>query len=81
MTYDNTNKGALWNKTAKSWLSYISWTVNVEWVEYNISMFNNDKKWNEARPDYNIVLEARDKPKEVTDWGNASHSELDGIPF
>ena len=42
--YDNTNKGALWNKTAKSWLSYISWNLNVDWVDYNISMFKMIRK-------------------------------------
>jgi len=42
--YDNTNKGALWKKTAKSGLEYISGKVNVEGTDYNISMFTNDKQ-------------------------------------
>jgi uncharacterized protein (DUF736 family) len=60
--YDNTNKGALWKKTAKSGLEYISGRLNVDGTDYNISVFNNDKQGNEARPDFNIVVEAADAP-------------------
>ena len=44
-------------KKAKSGLDYISGRLNVEWKEYNVSMFNNDKQGNDARPDFNIVIE------------------------
>lgn len=60
MAYDNTNKGALWTKTAKSGLVYKSGRLNVEGKEYNISMFDNDKQGNDARPDFNIVIEPVD---------------------
>ena len=66
--YDNTNKGALWKKTAKSGLEYISGKVNVEGTDYNISMFTNDKQGNEARPDFNIVMEPTDGPNSY--WAN-----------
>lgn len=58
--YDNTNKGALWKKTAKSGLEYISGRLNVDGADYNISVFTNDKQGNEARPDFNIVVESAD---------------------
>lgn len=60
MAYDNTNKWAIWIKKAKSGLMYKSWRLNVEWVEYNITMFDNDKQWNENRPDFNVVIEPAD---------------------
>lgn len=63
MAYDNTNKWAIWKKTAKSGLEYKSWRLNVEWEEYNITMFDNDKQWNENRPDFNIIIEK-------ADWNN-----------
>ena len=55
--YDNTNKWALWKKKAKSGLDYISGKLNVDGTEYNISVFTNDKQWNDARPDFNIVVD------------------------
>ncbi len=69
--YDNTNKGALWKKTAKSGLEYISGKVNVEGTDYNISMFTNDKQGNEARPDFNIVMEPTDGPNSYNANNNA----------
>ena len=73
--YDNKNKGAIWSRTAKSWLAYKSWTLNVEGKEYEIAIFDNDKKWNENRPDYNITI----KPKEDTQAQDISWD--DSIPF
>lgn len=66
MAYDNTNKWAIWIKTAKSGLVYKSGTVNVEWKEYKITMFDNDKQWNENRPDFNVLIE----PIEWQNWAN-----------
>lgn len=57
MAYDNTNKGAIWNRTAKSGLQYQSGRLNVDGKEFNISLFKNNKDGNEARPDFNIVVE------------------------
>lgn len=68
--YDNTNKGALWKKTAKSGLEYISGRLNVEGTDYNISVFNNDKQGNEARPDFNIVVEPADGPNSYNSNNN-----------
>ncbi len=69
--YDNTNKGALWKKTAKSGLEYISGRLNVDGTDYNISVFNNDKQGNEARPDFNIVVEPVDGPNSYNANNNA----------
>lgn len=57
MAYDNTNKWAIWIKTAKSGLVYKSWILNVEGKDYNISIFDNDKSWNPNRPDFNVIIE------------------------
>lgn len=79
--YDNTNKGALWKKTAKSGLEYISGRLNVDGTDYNISVFNNDKQGNEARPDFNIVVEAADGPNSYnsgnTAWNNQAANNTD----
>lgn len=75
--YDNTNKGALWKKTAKSGLEYISGRLNVEGTDYNISVFTNDKQGNEARPDFNIVVEAADGPNSYNASNNNSSTAND----
>lgn len=57
MSYDNTNKWAIWIRKAKSWLMYKSGTLNVEWTDYKITMFDNQHKQNENHPDFNILVE------------------------
>jgi len=90
MVYDNTNKWAIWIKKAKSWLMYKSWTLNVEWKEYKITMFDNNYKtqW-DNKPDFNIVIERIEtpndydiKPTDVTKH-NISEDEItvEDIPF
>ena len=70
--YDNTNKGALWKKKAKSGLDYISGRVNVDGTEYNISVFTNDKQGNDARPDFNLVVDP------VEGWSYNNNQNSDG---
>lgn len=62
--FDNNNKWAIWIKTAKSWLLYKTWTLNVEWVDYKITMFDNTYKKNDNQPDFNIVIEKITKTEE-----------------
>lgn len=65
--FDNTNKWAIWIKTAKSWLKYKSWTLNVEWKEFKITMFDNQYKKSENQPDFNIVIEPLEDNKQIPD--------------
>lgn len=75
MAYDNTNKGAIWNRTAKSWLQYQSGRLNVEGKEYNISLFKNNKDGNDARPDFNIVLEPVDGSQFANNSNNSQSQQ------
>ena len=54
--YDNTNKGAVWLKTSKNGLKYMSGILDVNGVDHDIAMFKNDKKGNENAPDYRLVV-------------------------
>lgn len=63
--YDNTNTGAIWERVAKSGLLYKSGRLNVEGVEYNISMFDVDKWGNDKRPDFNIKIEPVEELKKA----------------
>ena len=65
--FDNTNKWAIWIKTAKSWLKYKTWTLNVEWKDYKITMFDNQYKKTESQPDFNIIIEVIEENKTIPD--------------
>lgn len=67
MSYDNTNKGAIWIKTARSWLKYKSGTLNVEGKDFKITMFDNQYKNSENQPDFNIVIEPMGNQVQQTD--------------
>ena len=54
--YDNTNKGAVWLKTSKNGLKYMSGILDVNGVAHDIAMFKNDKKGNDKAPDYRLVV-------------------------
>jgi len=89
MAYDNTNKWAIWIKTAKSGLVYKSGRINVEGKEYNISMFDNDKWENANRPDFNVVLEpvewgntgSAPTPQDTSDHEVSEDISVEDIPF
>ncbi len=84
MAYDNTNKWAIWIKTAKSWLVYKTWKINVEWKEYKITMFDNDKAWNDARPDFNVIIEPLEweKMQENNNWNSSQDNiSVEDVPF
>ena len=66
MNYDNTNKGAMWLRTSKNGIKYMSGTLNVNGTEYDIAMFKNDKKSDKA-PDYRITVTAKEKEANDTD--------------
>ena len=76
--YNNNNVGAIWNRTAKSWLTYKSWILNVNWIDYNIAMFDNDQKGNDKAPNFKLkVTPIEDKPTQNT----SDEIDMDSIPF
>jgi len=87
--FDNTNKWAIWIKTAKSWLKYKTWTLNVEWKDYKITMFDNQYKKTESQPDFNIIIEAIEENKTIPDINISKTNKkpeyeeitIDDIPF
>jgi len=89
MAYDNTNKGAIWIRTAKSGLVYKSGTLNVEGKEYRITMFDNKKDGNEARPDFNVIVEPMDEQASGNNGGQNQNSgsqqsddlSIEDLPF
>lgn len=58
--YDNTNKGAVWLKTSKNGLKYMSGTVDVNGIQHDIAIFKNDKKGNDKAPDYRLNITLKD---------------------
>ena len=50
-TFDNTNRVSMWNAVTSTGKDYLRGTVNVEGIEYNISLFPNDYKNTEKHPD------------------------------
>lgn len=65
--YDNTNKGAVWLKTSKNGLKYMSGILDVNGVEYDIAMFKNDKKGNDKAPDYRLVITSKEEQQTPTE--------------
>ena len=61
MEYDNANKGAVWLRTSKNGLKYMSGNLDVNGTEYDIAMFKNDKKGNDKAPDYRITVTAKEE--------------------
>ena len=94
--YDNTNKGAVWLKTSKNGLKYMSGILDVNGVEHDIAMFKNDKKGNDKAPDYRLVVTSKEEQQTPTeakavneesdpfqDFGKSHEEELDNLdlPF
>lgn len=62
------NKIALWKRTSKGWVNYMSWKVTVEGKEYEVAIFTNDKQGNDKRPDLTWTLrEPKKKELDIQD--------------
>lgn len=46
----------LWKKEAKSGIKYCSGKLKIGDKEYQVTLFNNDKKGNEKAPDFNLIV-------------------------
>ena len=49
-------RSALWKKEAKSGVKYCSGKLKIGDKEYQVTLFNNDKKGNEKAPDFNLIV-------------------------
>lgn len=59
--YDNNLKGALWLKEASTGTKYLGGECEIDGVKYYVKAFKNNNKKAENHPDYNLVLEPKDK--------------------
>lgn len=64
MSYNNSQNtdkksnsiGALWNKSSKSGMQYMSGRITLNGQTFSIAVFVNGRKTTEKHPDYQIVL-------------------------
>lgn len=53
----------IWKKVAKSGVKYCTGKIKIGTVEYQIRLFNNDKKGNDKAPDFNLILQDETETK------------------
>jgi hypothetical protein len=62
MVFDNNNKCALWKNKSKKGMDYITGYVQINDIQYKISIFKNDfKKEGSKEPDFKGVIDKIDK--------------------
>lgn len=80
-------RAGLWKKVAKSGTKFCSGKIKIGTQEYQIVLFNNDKKGNDKAPDFNLILRTEEvkteSPKENIDPFKAfgEKIETEEIPF
>ena len=80
-------RAGLWKKVAKSGTKFCSGKIKIGNQEYQIVLFNNDKKGNDKAPDFNLILKTeeikQEPPKENIDPFKAfgEKIEKEEIPF
>lgn len=71
----------LWKKEAKSGTKYCSGKLKIGEKEYQVTLFNNDKRGNKKAPDFNLIV--RDSINIQTKQKNAlnvsKNSELEQV--
>lgn len=76
----------IWKKEAKSGIKYCTGKIKIGNEEYQVRLFNNDKKGNEKAPDFNLILKTEEsiqmaqKTLEITPK-NSVPSDDDFIAF
>lgn len=50
----------IWKQVAKSGIKYCTGKIKIGTNEYQIRLFNNDKKGNEKAPDFNLILKSEE---------------------
>ena len=76
----------LWKKKSEKGTTYCSGKIKIGTTEYQVRLFNNDKKGNDKAPDFNLLIktnEIGEEPKEQVDPFKAfgDSIEKDEIPF
>ena len=80
-------RAGLWKKVAKSGTKFCSGKIKIGTQEYQIVLFNNDKKGNDKAPDFNLILKfdefKPEPPKDNVDPFKAFGEmiETEDIPF
>jgi hypothetical protein len=71
----------LWKKEAKSGIKYCSGKLKIGDKEYQVTLFNNDKKGNEKAPDFNLIVKdnINTQPKQESALNGAKNSELEQV--
>ena len=74
-------RGSLWKKEAKSGIKYCSGKLKIGDKEYQVTLFNNDKKGNEKAPDFNLIVKdsINTQLKQENDLDIPKNSELEQI--
>lgn len=76
----------IWKKKSEKGTTYCSGKIKIGTTEYQVRLFNNDKKGNDKAPDFNLLLKAeeiKEEPKEQVDPFKAfgDKIEQEEIPF
>lgn len=50
----------IWKKEAKSGIKYCTGKIKIGTNEYQVRLFNNEKKGNEKAPDFNLILKSEE---------------------
>lgn len=81
--YDNNGKGALWLKTAKSGIKYMSGEFEWKGEKFKIAVFKNTKKQKETHPDYNVAVEVKGEAPQVKQTKEVFQDDVpdSGVPF
>lgn len=48
----------IWKKVAKSGVKYCTGKIKIGDREYQVRLFNNDKKGNDKAPDFNLIIKS-----------------------
>lgn len=75
----------IWKKKSEKGTTYCSGKIKIGTTEYQVRLFNNDKKGNDKAPDFNLLLKVEEletKQEQVDPFKAFGDSiEKDEIPF
>ena len=63
----------LWKKKSEKGTTYCSGKIKIGTTEYQVRLFNNDKKGNDKAPDFNLIL--KDETEEKINKNNIPSDE------
>ena len=79
----------LWKREAKSGVKYCTGKIKIGDREYQVRLFNNDKKGNDKAPDFNLIIKTElEAPKSnipsdeaFKEFGNSIEIDDDELAF